>query len=88
MMMKHFVLITGASEGLGKSFAIECAKRGMDLFLVSLPETGLPELSKLIDANFDIYVDFLELDLTGENSCQIMYDHVKEKNYPYFIFDQ
>jgi uncharacterized protein len=81
-MMKHFVLITGASEGLGKSFAIECAKRGMDLFLVSLPETGLPELSKLIDANFDIYVDYLELDLTGENSCQIMYDHVKEKNYP------
>ncbi|MCL6258137.1 SDR family NAD(P)-dependent oxidoreductase [Aquiflexum sp. TKW24L] len=80
--MKHFVLITGASEGLGKSFAIESAKRGMDLFLVSLPETGLPELCGLIKSNFEVFVDFLELDLTDVQNCIHLIDYVKAKNYP------
>jgi uncharacterized protein len=80
--MKHFVLITGSSEGLGKSFAIESAKRGMDLFLVSLPQTGLPELCGLIKSNFEVFVDFLELDLTDSQNCTRLLDYVKAKNYP------
>ena len=80
--MKHFVLITGASEGLGKSFAIESARRGMDLFLVSLPDSGLPDLCGLIKSNFDVFVDFLELDLTDDQSCTHLISLVKSKNYP------
>lgn len=80
--MKHFVLITGASEGLGKSFAIEAAKKGMDLFLVSLPGTGLPGLCALIRSNFEVMVDCLELDLCSEQSCIQLIDYVKSKNYP------
>lgn len=80
--MKHFVLITGASEGLGKSFAIESAKMGMDLFLVALPDTGLPSLCSLINSNFGVFVDYLELDLTDDQSCTQLLDHVKSKSYP------
>ena len=32
-----YTLITGASEGLGKALAIECAGRNMNLILVALP---------------------------------------------------
>lgn len=80
--MKHFVLITGASEGLGKSFALESAKRGMDIVLVSLPATGLPELCMLIKSNFDVFVDYLELDLTDDQSCIQLLHYVRSKNYP------
>jgi short-subunit dehydrogenase len=80
--MKHFALITGASEGLGKSLAFECANRGMDILLVSLPFTGLPALKTLINQNFDVFVDYLEIDLTDDESCHFLIDYVKSKKYP------
>jgi len=80
--MKHFVMITGASEGLGKSFVIESAKRGMDLFLVALPDTGLPSLSSLINSNFGVFVDFFELDLCDDQSCMDLIARIKDRNYP------
>lgn len=80
--MKHFLMITGASEGLGKSFAIESAKRGMDLFLVALPDTGLPSLCRLIESNFGVFVDFRELDLCDDQSCLNLIGYIKVKNYP------
>ena len=80
--MKHFVMITGASEGLGKSFAIESAKKGMDLFLVSLPNSGLPNLCKLIETNFNVFVDCMELDLMEDQNCIQLLNYVKTKKYP------
>ena len=38
-----FCLVTGASQGLGRALAEECAQRQLNLILVSLPDTGLPE---------------------------------------------
>ncbi len=38
---KKFAIITGASTGLGKCFALELARRGIDTILVSLPGEGL-----------------------------------------------
>ncbi|WP_373521941.1 SDR family NAD(P)-dependent oxidoreductase [Aquiflexum sp.] len=80
--MKHFALITGASEGLGKSLALECANKGMDILLVSLPSTGLPELKLLLDQNFEVFVDYLEIDLTDDESCHYLIEYVKSKEYP------
>ncbi len=42
---KAFAVITGASQGLGRAFARECAAQGKNLMLASLPGTGLPELA-------------------------------------------
>jgi uncharacterized protein len=80
--MEHFALITGSSDGLGKSFAIECAKRQMDLLLVSLPNTGLPELCQTIRENLGVNVDFVEMDLTVESNCEKLVNYVTTKDYP------
>jgi short-subunit dehydrogenase len=61
-------LITGASQGLGRAFADECAARGMDLFLVALPGSGLPQVAQCITSEWDIGVDWLEIDLTQEDA--------------------
>ena len=39
--MRSYVLISGATGGLGKAFAAECAARGWNLFLTDLPEEAL-----------------------------------------------
>lgn len=61
-------LITGASQGLGRAFADECAARGMDLFLVALPDSGLPEVAERVTSEWDVGVDWLETDLTEEDA--------------------
>lgn len=57
-------LITGASMGLGRALARECASRGMRLFLVALPGSGLSELAEELNVEFGIETAWLEGDLT------------------------
>jgi short-subunit dehydrogenase len=70
-------IITGASEGLGKSFAIELASRGINLVLVSLPASGLPELASFIRKNFEVKVNFLEIDLTQAESYPAIFEYLR-----------
>jgi uncharacterized protein len=51
MLNSCYTLITGASEGLGKALAIECARRNMNLILVALPGPDLYSLANLIKLN-------------------------------------
>lgn len=45
---KPYALVTGASKGLGKAFALELAKRKINLILVSLPGENLQDLTTQI----------------------------------------
>lgn len=57
-------LITGASQGLGKAFAEECAGRGMDLVLAALPDTGLREVAHVLEKAHQVRIETIEIDLT------------------------
>ena len=72
-------IITGASEGLGKAFAVDLAKRGHNLLLVSLPNTGLGHLAAYLQKTFDIKVDVLELDLTALGSPERVFSYLSEQ---------
>lgn len=78
-MYNKYALITGASEGLGKFLAIECAKRKMDLVLVALPGSGLKNLRNYLIKTFGIDVLCIELDLSEERNCHQLYQHVKDE---------
>jgi uncharacterized protein len=67
-----FSLITGASLGIGRAFARECAGRGMNLALVSLPEEGLKELCESIELEFKVKTIHLECDLSQEGAAQLV----------------
>ncbi|HDJ34462.1 MAG TPA: SDR family NAD(P)-dependent oxidoreductase [Bacteroidetes bacterium] len=68
-----YTLITGASQGLGKAFARECAKRKMNLLLVSLPGEDLPELCRDINQEFGVDVQCLEIDLAKPDGPSRVY---------------
>ncbi len=72
-------LITGASLGLGRAFARECAARGMDLLLVALPGSGLPELSDSIAREHGVSVDWLEADLTDSATLDRLIEMIRSK---------
>ena len=75
-----FTLVTGASAGLGKQIAINCAKRGYNLYLVSLPETGLEDFVDELKANYPVKVEYLSIDLTEKKGPQEVFDFAQEKN--------
>lgn len=78
--VKNYTLVTGSSAGTGKQIAIECAKRGFNLFLVSLPETGLENFSKELRQTYPIDVHYLSIDLTKRKSPQKIFDYAQQNH--------
>jgi hypothetical protein len=79
-MKTYFTLITGASKGFGKAMALELAKRGMNLVLIALPNSGLKELSGFIENNYSVAVFYLEKDLSKIPSYYEIYDFIENNN--------
>lgn len=77
---KPYTLITGASEGLGKALAIECASRGMDLVLVALPGIELYQLSSYIRRRFNVNVCESEMDISQKENCVNLWREMNQKN--------
>ncbi len=50
---------------MGKEFAIECARRGMDLLLVALYGASLQHLARHLQRRFSVDVQVFEADLTS-----------------------
>ncbi|WP_109699305.1 SDR family NAD(P)-dependent oxidoreductase [Chitinophaga deserti] len=70
-----YTLITGASAGLGKAFAIQCARMGMNLVLIALPGSQASSLAQHIMEEYPVDVRAFELDLT--DTAQMQY-HLPE----------
>ncbi|MBK8043694.1 MAG: SDR family NAD(P)-dependent oxidoreductase [Haliscomenobacter sp.] len=65
-----FTLITGASTGLGRAFAFDCAAKGMNLILAALPGENLDMLCQEITQTYGVQAVFYETDLTQEKSVE------------------
>ncbi|MGZ5252760.1 MAG: SDR family NAD(P)-dependent oxidoreductase [Flavitalea sp.] len=78
--MKPYSIITGASEGLGKAYALELAKRNHNLVLVALPSSGLACLASFIERNFEVKVFIIETDLSTKENCLDLYKRIKNEN--------
>ena len=72
------VLITGASIGIGKSFAQELAKRGANLILVARSTDKLSVLCQELSAQ-GIQAESISCDLSELGSAKIIYDEVKKR---------
>lgn len=79
MPNRCYTLITGASQGLGKALALECARRKMNLVLVALPGESLPELAESIRAGYDVDAIAIEKDLSDTTGSQALFDDVKAR---------
>lgn len=69
-----YTLITGASKGLGKEMAYECARLGQNLILTARSENVLLSLRDALQAEYKINVLVIPLDLTEVGAVQRLYD--------------
>jgi short-subunit dehydrogenase len=74
-----YTLITGASAGLGKALAFECAERNRNLFLVALPGDGLGAVSQELKKHYDVHIRSIELDLTKTDSLTKLLDVIPDQ---------
>lgn len=76
-----YAIITGASKGIGKSIAIELAKKGFNLLLIARSAGELESLSCDLASEYGIATDFLAIDLGKPSAPKIVADWISEKNY-------
>lgn len=79
-MSNLYAVVTGASQGLGKSFAQELAKKGFNLILMSLPNQNLSELTLTLQQNYGIKVVCKETDLSIKENVILVTEWIN-KNY-------
>lgn len=72
-------LITGASAGIGATFAQELASRQTDLVLVARSTDKLQQLASQLQAQHQIQVHILAHDLTAPDAATAIYNTVTEK---------
>ena len=66
------VFITGASGGLGRALASECASRGYNLFLTDINESGLSSIRIGLERQYGVCVTTKACDLTEDESVDEM----------------
>jgi short-subunit dehydrogenase len=72
---RFYTLITGGSSGIGKAFAFECARRKMNLILVSRPSPRLAAAADEVSAAYNsVDVKYFASDLTELDAPQKVFD--------------
>lgn len=77
MTEKNYTLITGASKGLGKCLAEECAQRGRNLILVALPNEDVWQTAAELSKKYKINALGYETDLTIEKNINTLTNWIK-----------
>ncbi len=73
------VLITGASEGIGRCFAEVFAKRGHDLVLVARNQSRLNDLAAALSAEYSIDAQTFAADLIPRDAPQQLFEQLDQQ---------
>ena len=78
---EKWAVITGASHGIGRAMAAEAARRGLNLLLIALPDTGLPAVADELSRLYDVDSEFWEFDLSDRAAIVdfVEYVHVSRR---------
>lgn len=78
MKDEKYTLITGGSSGLGKEFAIQCARMGMNIILIALPGGNTRSIADNLQVEYGVKVQVFEFDMTDTLLLQAQLDHIAE----------
>lgn len=73
-----YAVITGASGGFGREFAVQLAKRGYDLCICARNSTKLQSLKNELEKSYSIHTDIFTADLSKEEDANALYEFTKK----------
>ncbi len=73
-----YALVTGASDGIGRSFATELAKRGLNVLLVARRTEALNLLSQELESKYGVLCPVLTADLSNESDLDYVLQHAQQ----------
>lgn len=74
---RGIAMVTGASTGLGREFALSLAEKGFQLFLIARDAERLQSLTNLIESRSGVKCQFLNLDLAIPGSPKTLYEYCR-----------
>jgi short-subunit dehydrogenase len=79
--MKEYILLTGASSGIGYEMAHQLAAKRLNLILVARTETKLQQLQAELTDKYGILVQYFVTDLSDVYAAIDLYKAVQQENY-------
>jgi len=77
--METYLMISGATGGLGSALVVECARRGYNLYLTDISEEGA-EFARFIAEKYRIEVQYRACDLTSSQARQELFNQLKAED--------
>jgi uncharacterized protein len=74
-------LITGGSSGIGFAIAVEFAKRGNNILLVSNQESELLKCKHEIERQYKVLCDTFAIDLANQNAAAEVFDYCLQQSF-------
>lgn len=78
--MKEYILLTGASSGIGYEMANQLAEKKLNLILVARTETKLQQMQAELTNKYGIRVLYFATDLSDVNAAKDLYKKVQQEN--------
>lgn len=79
--MKEYILLTGASSGIGYEMAHQLAAKRLNLILVARTETKLEQMQTELTDKYGILVEYIVADLSDVSAAIDLYKAVQQRNY-------
>lgn len=78
-MENMYTLITGASSGIGRAFALEYGRRGQNLIITARSGDKLQELKREIEKDNQVSIECIIMDLAAEGSAKLLYEEIRKR---------
>lgn len=87
MIQEQFAVITGAAKGLGRAIAVNLAKRGINIILLSLQGENLDLFARQLALQFEIKTIPFEIDITDTDQLTTICKKITENYQVYFLIN-
>ncbi|MGH1537872.1 MAG: SDR family NAD(P)-dependent oxidoreductase [Gammaproteobacteria bacterium] len=83
-LSNKFIIITGATDGIGKALALSCVQLGAELLLIGKDDKKLNALTKQLQQNSDTehYSYLIDFSIAGEADYIKFAEHLASQNKP------